>query len=386
MSSGPGGPGREDPGDEWDDTSGGWVPPEHRAWRHPSELFASATPADPSPRQRDRGVTTLAVGTAAAAAVVIGALLLVSTGTSPRSASLDTMPVTTAAITPCCRLAASTAGADEAALVSLQTTGAHPRTTGCGVVVGDGQLLATTLRAVGSAHRLRAVAATGKQLTASLVATDQGSGIALLRLSGGLPVAPVDHVSALGVGASAMAVSMDVRTSRHPSRPHPVWTSGVVESVGAEAPTARDMAAIAVRGRSVPAMPGEALVDVHGGIVGILVGATGEQRDFLPMQLVVGVSNELETMGRVRHGWLDVRESTPHEGDGALVVSVKPGGAAARVLRAGDVIVSLDGSPVSSAAQLRSLLYVLAPGTKVDVAAVRGDHLITAVVQLSPSP
>lgn len=348
---------------------------------------AFAPSADPSrARHRDHRFATLLVGTSAAAAIVAGLLLLLSAGTAPTNSVLDTMPVGTAAITQCCRLAAALAATDESAMVSLEASGKSP--TGCGVVLGDGRLLATTTSALHGARAVRAVTITGQQLNATLVATDPGSGVALLRLSSPLQVAPVDQVETVSAGSPAMAMSMSMSTAGGHRRPRAVWTSGTVVSVGNPigGPLASGMAAITVDGPSVPAMPGEILVGGRGGVVGILAGASGGQRSFLPMQLVVGVSSELETMGRVRHGWLDLSDTTDTGAPGAEVQAVEPTGASADMLRAGDVIVSVDGTPVASSAELRSLLYVLPPGTKVAMEVLRQSRLLSTVVELSASP
>ncbi|MGH9100303.1 MAG: S1C family serine protease, partial [Acidimicrobiales bacterium] len=146
------------------------------------------------------------------------------------------------------------------------------------------------------------------------------------------------------------------------------------------------MAEITVRGAATPAMPGEALVDTQGRVAGILSGARGSERSFLPMPLVVGVSDELESAGAVRHGWLGITDSTPLGSTGAQVLWVDPQGAVAHALRAGDVIVRVDGWRVRSAADLRSMLYLMAPGARVSVEAQRGSQLVRTVVKLAPSP
>lgn len=377
----------DDAEDEEDGSTGGWIPPEQRAWRHPSELFASL-PELGSYRRHDRRGATVVVGATAAAAIAIGLLLLVATGSGPGSTAFDTMPVSTAAVTQCCRLAATLAATDEASVVSLAPRRSSLRTTGCGVVVGDGDLVATTADALHGARTVEAVSATGHHLTAVVVATDADSGVALLRLSSALQPAPVEQLDTIGAGSPAMAVAMTVRPDSGQTRPRAVWASGTVTSVGdaVEGTPDAGMEVITLRGRSVPAVPGEPLVSARGTVVGILAGSAGSVRTFLPMPLVVGVSDDLESTGRVRHGWLDLVDSAAPGSTGAVVDTVDPQGASAGALRPGDVILRIDGTPVSSPAQLRSLLYVLPPGAKVAVAVRRGNRVVTPVVELAPTP
>jgi S1-C subfamily serine protease len=361
------------------------VPPEARTWRHPSELHAARVAVVLTAAQGWRRGATVAVGTAALMAIVAGALLLANTGSSRGTPTLDTMSVGTSPATPCCTLSPLLTRDAEHAVVSIEPTGTGPGETGCGVVVATG-LVATTETALAGARRVRVVAATGRLLDGDVIAQDSVTGIVLLRLSESLPAAQMDLGETPGAGTSVLAVAMRPATDRR--TPQPLWTSATVVSVGQPSPAApsTSMAEITVRGASVPVMPGEALVDTRGHVEGILDGANGSERSFLPMSLVVGVSNDLETMGRVLHGWLGITDATPSGADGAKIVWVDPRGAAAQTLRAGDVIVRVDGWRVHSAADLRSMLYVMAPGTKVSVEAMRGTHLVRTIVELATSP
>ena len=328
----------------------------------------------------------LAVGTTALMAIVAGALLLANTGSSsPRTTMLDTVPVGTAAVTPCCTLSPLHARDAEQSVVSIEPAAGGSGPTGCGIVVGTG-LVATTQAALAGARKVRVVAATGRRLDGAVVAEDDDSGIVVLHLSASLPAAQLDVGDTLGAGTSALAVSLRPAAGGRPSTPE--WTSATVVSVGEPSPgaPATSMAQITVRGSSVPSMPGEPLVDTQGRVMGMLDGTSGSDRSFLPMSVVVGVSNDLETMGKVKHGWLGVTDASLDDATGAEVVWVDPRGAAAHALRVGDVIVRVDGWRVYSASDLRSMLYVMAPGTKVSVEALRGGSFVRTVVELSPSP
>ncbi len=325
----------------------------------------------------------LAVGTAALMAIVAGALLLVNTGSTPGTTKSETFG--TVALTPCCTLSPLLTRAAERAVVSIEPDIDGATATGCGVVIASG-LVATTEAALGGRRKVRVVPVTGRLLVGDVIAEDRDSGVVLMRLSASLPAAQMEADDTLGTGTSALAVAMQPAAGGR--APKPVWTSATVVSVGKPSPGASEtsMAQITVQGASVPAMPGEPLVDMHGRIAGILDGASGSERSFLPMSFVVGVSDDLETMGRVQHGWLGVTDADPEDSTGAEVVWVDPHGAAAHALRAGDVIVRVDGWRVYSAADLRSMLYVMAPGTRVSVEVVRGRSVLRTVVELAPSP
>lgn len=374
----------DDPGEP--NPEGGWVPPEERSWRHPSELHRDGAPPVlvMAPRYTWRRRAAV-VGVIALVAVMTGTVLLVRTGSTRPQTEVDSVPIGTAAVTACCRLPPSVARGVEETLVSIEPASGSHAPVGCGVVVGDG-LVATTDAALRGQRRVRVLAATGRVIEGTVVAVDHQSDIALLRLSAELGAAGAHSASSLRPGSAAVAVAL--RVMQGSTHPQPAWSSATVVSVGEPPPggAADAMAAITVRGSAVPAMPGEALVDPQGRVEGILVGWKGATRAFLPMPVVTGISSELETLGKVHHGWLGVADTTATGRHGAVVQWVDPDGAAAGKLAPGDTIVSIDSSAVTSSVALRSLLYAMTPGTTVRVNAMRDGKKISAVVRLAPAP
>jgi S1-C subfamily serine protease len=68
-----------------------------------------------------------------------------------------------------------------------------------------------------------------------------------------------------------------------------------------------------------------------------------------------------------------------------MVETVDATGPAARLLRAGEVIVAVDALPVRTMAELRARLYVLAPGTTVAVSVQDGGDTRVVDVTLGGS-
>jgi putative serine protease PepD len=174
---------------------------------------------------------------------------------------------------------------------------------------------------------------------------------------------------------------------------------------------AAGLAALTTGATAVPAMPGEALLQPTGRVIGILDStgrpASGDGEEaFLPSQLVVGVADALAQHGYVQHGWLDVKgrdapasstkttvtaagsvtTTAAAVSGGAQIVAVGATGPSAHALEPGDVIVSLDGAPVRSMAELRSRLYVLGPASTVHLDVERQGTTIDVDVTLASSP
>jgi len=425
----------------------GWLPPDDRMWRHPSELSAvpadtwgsagrgggtapahpAAGPAAPQavgpPGHRGRHAATAFVGAGAVAAVLVGILLLVNADIGPSATRVATDSVTHSTLTEmtgCCRFVPAVAKGAARAMVSLRVVTEHGVTQDCGVAVAAGGLVATTQDAVADARSITALTAGGRREPARVIATDRSSDIALVRVDFDLPVARFAGDTSVGAGHRAIVMAMTER-SGHGKSTATMWTDGTIRSVG-DAVThgaATGMAGIQATAQTMPAMAGEVLLQPDGRVLGILDSTGSPPRDrakmvFLPAQLVVGVAHSLAASGRVDHGWLDVEgRNSPARSDpttlrstargsgspvstttavigptprGALIVKVDPDGASANILWPGDIVMGVDGQKVRSMAELRSRLYVLPPGTRVELRVFRGGSTTTVAVDLAASP
>ncbi len=417
----------------------GWVDPEDRLWRHPSELASRADTARDGEQREDgagrvgvptrfgrRHLTMAIVGTGAAAAIVVGIVLMEQAGTPKNASNLAATTSTTTLTLAGSQTSGSgtdvpaVAADARRAMVSLAVTGAHGVSYACGLVVQAGGLVVTTADAVAGAAKVTAMAADGRTESATVVATDPTSDLALLKVPEDLPTATMAGDSGLTPNSAAMVLeATPVATSAGAVNR---WSGAVIQSVGQAVPGggSNGVAGIEASTPSLRPSDGALLLDRTGAVVGILdgsatTGASGAV--YLPTGLVVGVSGELASAGHVSHGWLDMEghdavatsvgtsSTTANSGTsatssttttsgadpagsgstsvGALVVDVEPSGVSAGALKSGDVVVAMDGSPVRSMAELRSLLYVLPPGTPVHLTVLRGGQRTTVTIDLS---
>ncbi len=370
----------------------GWIDPADRIWRHPSELGggAGAVPMvlNPPHHHPYRNTAMTLVGVAAAmAAVAWIAVLLSPASDRPENLSSAKLAVngsitTLAGVENAVPPAAAAAGR---AMVELRVRTAAGQVSIMGIAVAEGGLVATVADPLSGARSITALGPDGTSLTASIVATDPASDVALVDVSEDLPVAPFADDTNLTGGSSAMVLSLvpagGPRLALH-------CTPGSVTAVGtaiADGP-ARGMPAItsssgvvttasASSTTTAPATPpaavaGQPLLDAQGAVVGMLYdpGGTTSPATFLPSNLVVGVANDLRSNSRVESGWLGISGSDAAFGAGALVDAVDPGGPAADAhILAGQVIVGVNGLPVRTMAELRARLYVLTPGNPIEL-------------------
>jgi S1-C subfamily serine protease len=387
-----GGPEEDGPDGSPDDTDvhpRGWVHPDDRLWRHPSELAGSPALAILTPSDGDhRSRIMLAVGAAAALAAVAWTVILLSPASdhpplSLRSGATSDAPMTTLAG----QVYALPSVADQASqsIVQLRAVTAKGVVTMVGVAVAEGGLVATTADGLDGLRSIDMVGADGHLLRASVVGVDRDSDLALVNVPDDLPVAPFADDVALSDGSADMTLSMSAPSTTTMTLR---CTPGAVTAVGAAivAGPANGMPSITSTASGIPEESGDPLLDPSGAVIGILYGDKSTTPTFLPAQLVLGVADDLRSSGRVSHGWLGVDGSDTLSTGGARVASVIAGSPASGVLRPGEVITGIGSLPVRSMADLRARLYVLSPDTPVVLSVLDGSVTRLVDVTLSASP
>ena len=360
----------------------GWIDPDDRLWRHPSELTGSnpgSGPGGPLPppllldvpgRHAYRGPIMVLVGVVAVIAVAAWVVVLLSPASQRplSSATRDTLPATTLSTLAGSQNAVPAAAqAAGRSMVELQATTSHGTFMLIGVAVAEGGLVATTADLLGGLQRIVMVGPGGKLEPASVVGRDATSDVALVNVPVDVPVAPFADDGGLSGGSPDLTLSY-VSAGGASVALH--CTPGSVTGVGAAIASgpAGGMPSITSSVAAPTVVAGDPLLNPSGGIIGILYdpvpgGTSGTT--FLPSDLVVGVADDLRSRNRVVHGYLGVGGGDAPNGSGARVEVVQAGSPAAGRLQTGQVIVAVNALPVHSMAELRGRIYVLAPGAAI---------------------
>jgi S1-C subfamily serine protease len=385
------------PGEDGGGPFRGWIPPDDRLWRHPSERGTTAPAAPfpaPGPAGRGHRPTPWLVG----GATVCVALGLTAAGvavhatrhtarhavTAVRRTAAAVVPVVSAQrrVAPVGMVAA--VGALRPSTVAVLVGPLRRPASVTGVVVTAGGMVVVPTSALGGVGDLAVQEPDGAVVPATAVAADPGSDLTLLRIADDLPAAAFDTTDPdPGADVANLAERPGTGSTRPVVTDGVVLTSGTVLATEGTAPVAATSVLADVRRPDL----GSPLVSARGQVLGVLdrvdrIGGT-PTGVYLPASLVLGVAQELEAEGTVTHGWLGATATADAPG-GVAVGAVAAGGPAALAgVRPGDVVEAVDGAAVHSAAELDTLLYPETPGCTVDLTIGRGPLTLTASVVLA---
>ena len=254
---------------------------------------------------------------------------------------------------------------------SIVRIDAGHRFSGSGTVWGNDGIVVTAHHVIEREEGIELGTADGS-VKATLVGSDPGTGLAVLRADAKLSPVTLRDTDKLRVGDFVVAAARPGKTVRA--------TFGIVATLGDSFRT--PMGGHVERYLEPdldlpPGYSGGPLTDLDGNVVGINNrGVVRRVHLALPRETVDRVVGEILSHGRVRKGYLGVGvhpvklpeavAEAAGQDHGVLVHGIEPGSNAdkAGVLQ-GDVLLSLDGQPISSPWQLATVL-----GGKVDTEVV----------------
>ncbi len=358
--------------------------PDDRLWRHPSEIG----PKRPSAR---RQLWVVGVASAVAASLLSTGLAVVAG--SLLDAGGGSRPADTAGVLPTPMFVG--AGADVVSIADrvrptiVQLKVERSRSgSGSGVIFrSDGHIL-TNAHVVEGAHEVTVVLATGRQVPGRVIGSDADSDTAVVKIEGGpFPFADLGSATNLKVGQEAIAMGSPLGLSGGPS-----VTVGVVSALHRGVTTRTGRTLVDMVQTDAPIAPGSsggALLDAGGRVIGIttamaMTDAGAEGFGFAnPIDAARSAAEQLITTGRVVTVWLGVEgddldgptaQSLNVDG-GAMIQRVKADSPAERAgLAARDVIVGVNGKPVTSMGMLAMSVRAHRPGEVCTLDVVRDNQ------------
>lgn len=280
--------------------------------------------------------------------------------------------------------AAAEKGAQATVLVN-----ARQRMPASGIAIAA-DLILTANHAVERDEDISVLLPDGTEVAATLAGRDPASDLAVLRLAEA-KVAPAETTSAARVGELVLALG----------RPTPGGIEaslGTISAIGGPVRTPRGQIDRYFRTDTTPfpGFSGGPLVNAAGQVLGLNTSGFGPgQFITLPMEFAAKIAEQLAKHGSLRRGYLGIRSQTVEipaaakreQATGLLVVGVETGTPAEKGgLMVGDIILTLNGSPVQDHDDLFMALSGDIVGQPAPLQVLRGGQPHTLTVTIEPRP
>lgn len=266
---------------------------------------------------------------------------------------------------------------------------------GSGVIIAPDGYILTNHHVIEGARYISVSLTDGSDYAAQIVGSDPATDLAVVRVQQmGLPGALLGDSDRLRVGQLAIAIG-------NPLGFQSTVSTGVVSALGRTLRSPQGRLIENVIQTDVNLNPGNSggpLVDSHGRIIGINSAMIYRAQGIsfaIPVNTARWVAGELIARGRVRRAYLGLvgqvrpisrrTQRTLEMPQASLVeaVSVEPNGPASRAgLRAGDLIVALDGEPTPTVDAIHRLLRGYQSITPVMVTVLRDQRQVQLRVVL----
>ena len=257
---------------------------------------------------------------------------------------------------------------------------------GSGVVVdAKSGYIITNAHVIKGADEITVTLRDGRSLKAKLVGFDKETDVAVIQVKPDkLTALKFANSDALRVGDFAVAIG-------NPFGLGQTVTSGIVSALGRSGLGIEGYEDFIQTDASInPGNSGGALVNLRGELIGIntaILSPSGGGNVgigfAIPINMAKDVMQQLVEYGEVKRGRLGVyiQDLTPDLANafgiskkkGAVISQIEDGSPAFKAgIKAGDVIISVNGRAVSNSSDLRTFIGLLRVGQKVDLVVIRG--------------
>lgn len=272
------------------------------------------------------------------------------------------------------------------------------RSLGSGFVIDDAGYIVTNRHVVEGADDIDVQFSTGKSFKAKLVGEDAKTDVALLKITpqGKIPKVPLGDSDRLQVGDWVLAAGNPFGLSH-------TLTAGIVSARDRNIGAGPYDDFIQTDASINPGNSGGPLFDQHGRVIGINTAIFSQSGGNIgigfatPINLARAVVDQLRASGKVTRGWLgvsiqplgpDLRQALGlGDTEGALIADVIPKSPAeSSGLKRGDVVIGMDGKPVTEPGQLSRTIATMPPGSTTRLQVIRNGKEQTLDVKVGKQP
>ena len=278
---------------------------------------------------------------------------------------------------------------------------AEPRSSlGSGVVVSADGYILTNYHVVEAADSIEIALNNGQKFKAKVVGADPESDLAVIKIDTDgkkLPVITFAAAESLRVGDVVLAIGDPFGVGQ-------TVTSGIVSALGRTHLGINTFENFIQTDAAInPGNSGGALVDSNGNLVGInsaIYSQSGGSMGIgfaIPVSLAHSVLDQIIKTGTVTRGWIgvEVQEITPDmaesfdikDTEGALIAGIMRGSPADKGgVHTGDVLLAVNGKPVSDSQTMIEHIAALQPGSKATLKLRRANRDIDIAVTIGKRP
>ena len=258
--------------------------------------------------------------------------------------------------------------------------------SGSGVIIREDGYIVTNNHVIDGATKIEVTLNSNQTYPATLVGTDPATDVALLKIeANGLPFIPFGDSDKLRLGEWVIAIGSpyDLRST---------ITAGIVSAKGRSMPNYtgefKIESFIQTDAAVNPGNSGGALVDKAGNLVGIntaIISQTGSYTGYsfaVPSNIVKKIVYDLMDFGSVKRAVLGItmqpidekiaKEMKLSSLNGVYIVEVSKSGAADKAgVKAGDVLIAIDSTKITTTSSVQETVSRFSPGDKAELTIIR---------------
>ncbi len=243
----------------------------------------------------------------------------------------------------------------------------------------------TNNHVVGDADIIRVTAQDGREFKAKVTGSDPKSDLAVIEISGELPILSMGDSTQLDVGEWVVAIGNPFGLSH-------TLTVGVVSAKGRRGLGINDYEDFIQTDAAInPGNSGGPLVNLDGEVVGINTAIFSRSGGYMgvgfaiPANLAKNVADQLINQGEVTRGYLGIviQELTPELAEsfdlkdkkGILIAQVTENSPADKAgLKSGDLIIEYQGRTVTDLSDFRNRVALTPPESKANIRIIRNEE------------